>query len=168
MSYREISMVEIGEILRVWLAGLARLRTEICPDNFISTGVDAPSSAAWVNREFRSWCSVYGPSSKRSVWASNSSAGAAVGQPRPPGHRVHIVLRRRWAALAVGEEQRPAFAAGQHPRQQPGGAGLPRDDLACPALARHHRAPIHRIEIGHIQQSGTSSISTSSARAEDS
>lgn len=27
----------------------ARLRIDICPDSFLSTGVDAPFSAAWVN-----------------------------------------------------------------------------------------------------------------------
>ena len=34
-------------------AYFARLRTEVWPDSFISTGVDAPSSAAWVSRECR-------------------------------------------------------------------------------------------------------------------
>jgi hypothetical protein len=33
-------------------------RTDVCPDSFISTGVDAPFSAACVNRECRSWCKV--------------------------------------------------------------------------------------------------------------
>jgi len=35
------------------LAYLVRLRTDACPDNFINTGVDAPSSAACVSRECR-------------------------------------------------------------------------------------------------------------------
>src|SRR6266581_6271881 len=50
------------------LAYLVRLRTDACPDNFINTGVDAPSSAACVSRECRHWCSVYGPPSNPLVW----------------------------------------------------------------------------------------------------
>lgn len=53
---------------------MSRLRTEVCPDIFINIGVDAPSSAAWVNALCRSWCSVNAPPSILAVWESNSSA----------------------------------------------------------------------------------------------
>ncbi|WP_181063479.1 hypothetical protein [Nocardia nova] len=36
---------------RVYVAGL---RTDACPDNAISTGVEAPASAAWVSLLWRS------------------------------------------------------------------------------------------------------------------
>jgi hypothetical protein len=53
---------------------LASDRTEVCPDSAISIGVEAPSSAAFVRPEWRSWCSVYGPPGRLVVCCSNTSA----------------------------------------------------------------------------------------------
>lgn len=46
-------------------------------------------------------------------------------QARTPRRRVDVVDRDRGAGLAVGEKHRPGLAPGQHPRQEPGRAGLP-------------------------------------------
>lgn len=34
---------------------------EVCPENASRVEVLAPSLAAWVSAEYRSWCGVHGP-----------------------------------------------------------------------------------------------------------
>ena len=79
--------------------------------------------------------------------------GSPVGQPDPAGGGVEV--GQSWLAGGcggdVGEEQRAGAPAVQVSGQQPGGLGLPADDLGPAALADYHGAPGSQVQIGDVE-----------------
>src|SRR6266700_2854046 len=75
----------------------------------------------------------------------------AIRKSAAPRRRIDIRTRYRWAGLAVGQEYRPRLAPRQQSRQQPCGAGLPCDQITGSAFAGHHRTPIRRVQIEHVE-----------------
>jgi hypothetical protein len=77
--------------------------------------------------------------------------GLAVGQPGAAAVRVDVTRRQLHPCPALSQEQRATRASLQQPRQQPGGAGAPDDDVGGAAFPAHLRLAVGEVQVRHVQ-----------------